>query len=120
MSTLVKRLCDILVVAYNYPGQRIRDDSHRNTLGVTGTWKQDSGRKVFGIFPVISDWLLAESAGKWSKCARKNPEIFRPEYGFHVPVTSGVFLQDPAFLPSISCRFLRNPVTGIFDLGNVQ
>ena len=27
---------------------------------------------------------------------RKSPEIFRPEYCFHVPVASGVFLQVPS------------------------
>ena len=76
--------------------------------------------KFSEFFPVTSDRFLAASAGKWSECAGKNPDIFRPEYGFHVPVTSGVFLQDPAFFPSLSCRFLRHPVTRIFDLGSIQ
>ena len=73
--------------------------------------------KFSEFFPVISVRSLPESAGKWSECIGKNPEIFRPEYCFHVPVTSGVFLQDPAFFPPLSCRFLRNLVTEIFDLG---
>ena len=73
--------------------------------------------KFSEFFPVISYRFLAESAGKWSGYVGKNPEIFRPEYGFHVPVTSCVFLQDPTFFPSLSCRFLRDPVIGIFDLG---
>ena len=83
----------------------------------TGTWKQYSGRKISGFFLVHSDHFPVLSARNWSEIIGKNPEIFRLEYCFHVPVTSGVFLQDPAFFLSLSCRFLRVLVTGIFDLG---
>ena len=83
----------------------------------TGTWKQYSGRKIFGFFPVHSDHFPALSRQKLVRNHRKKSGIFRPEYCFHVPMTYGVFLQDPAFFPSLSCRFLRDLVTGIFDLG---
>ena len=71
----------------------------------------------FWIFPAHSDHFPALSTRYWSEIIGKNPEIFRLEYCFHVPVTSGVFLQDPAFFPSLSCRLLRDLVTRIFDQG---
>ena len=76
--------------------------------------------KFSDFFWCIPITFLCFPARNWSETTGKNPEIFRPEYCFHVPMTSGVFLQDPAFFPSLFCRFLRDLVTGIFDLGNVD
>ena len=98
------------------PGQRVRDNSGRNTPEVTGSWKQYSGRKISGFFWVHSDHFPVLSHQKLVGNHRKKSRIFWPEYCFHDPVTSGVFLQDSAFFPSLSCRFLRDLVTGIFDL----
>ena len=99
---------------HSFPGERARDGSGRNTPEVIGTWKQYSGRKISGAFRSLSFAFRQELV----EITGKNLEIFWLEYCFHVPVTSGVFLQDPAFFPSLSCRFLRDLVTGIFDLGS--
>jgi len=56
--------------------------------------------------------------GSWQEYTGKNPDNFRPEYCFHVPAISGVSLQDTVTFPHLSCRILRDPVTGIFDLGS--
>ena len=99
------------------PGQRIRNNSGRNTPEVTGSWKHYSGWKISGFFPVHSYHFPVLSRQKLVGNHRKKSGIFRPEYCFHDPVTSGVFLQDPEFFPSLSCRFLKDLVTRIFDLG---
>ena len=70
--------------------------SCRNTPEVIGTWKQYSGRKIPDFFRWFPTSFWRESTGKWSECTGKNPEIFRPEYCFHVPVTSGLFLPEPS------------------------
>jgi hypothetical protein len=48
---------------------------------------------------MISGRFLPESTGNWQESTGKNPKNFRPEYCFHVPVSSGdfpaSFLQDP-------------------------
>jgi hypothetical protein len=62
---------------------------------MTGKWKQYSGRKTFGFFPANSTQLPVVSDGNQSEINGKNPKIFLPEYCFHFPVISGVFLQDP-------------------------
>ena len=106
MSTLVKRLCDILVVAYNYPGQRIRDDSGRNTPEVTGTWKQDSGRKIFETF---SGDFRPASGGKCRKLVgmrRKKSGNFPA--GIRLPC-SGDFQCIPAGSSVFSVSFLQVP-----------
>jgi hypothetical protein len=64
------------------------------------SWKQYSGREFPGGFqqlPVLSGRIRPEIIGKNAG----NP---RPEYCFHVPGISRVFLKDP--------------VTGTIDLGN--
>ena len=90
--------------------------SCRNTPEVIRNMEAVFRLENFQIFPVHSDHFSVLFARNWSEITGENPEIFRLEYWFHVPVTSGVFLQDPAFFPSLSCRFLRDLVTGIFDL----
>jgi hypothetical protein len=47
----------------------------------------------------------------------KNPGNFRPEYCFHVPGISRVFLQDPVTFPYLSWKILRDPGAGTIDLG---
>ena len=93
-------------ILFDYPGQRVQDNSGRNTLEVTETWKQYSGRKISGFFPVHSDHFPVLSRQKLVGNHRKKSGIFRPEYCFHDPVTSGAFLQDPAFF---SVSFLQVP-----------
>jgi hypothetical protein len=80
-------------------------------------WKQYSGRKIFGFFPIISGWFLPESTGSRQEYTGKNPDDFRSEYCFHVPAISGVFLQDPVTFPHLPCRIPGDPVAGIIDLG---
>jgi hypothetical protein len=41
-----------------YPGQEVRTGSGRKTPEIAGTWKQYSGRKFFGLFPIISVQFL--------------------------------------------------------------
>jgi len=68
----------------------------------------------------FSDDFRPIPAGKHRKLAgihRKKSENFRPEYCVHVPAISGVFLQDTAAFPHLSCRIPRDPVGGIFVLG---
>ncbi len=43
--------------------------------------------------------------------------VFRPENFRFFPMISGVFLEDPATFPHLSCRIPRDPVAGIIDLG---
>jgi hypothetical protein len=38
--------------------------------------------------------FLSEKKGKLAESHRKNPETFRPENCFHVPLISGIFLQE--------------------------
>jgi hypothetical protein len=52
---------------------------------------------------MISDQFLLESTGSWQEFTGKNPKNFRSEYCFHFRRISGAFLRDT--------------VTGIFDLG---
>jgi hypothetical protein len=73
-------------------------------------WKQYSGRKVFGFFQMISGRFLPESRGSWQESTGKNLDNFWPEYCFHVPAISGVFLQE-------TMTFLQDPVAKIFDRG---
>jgi hypothetical protein len=80
-------------------------------------WKQYSGWKFFGFFPMLPARFLLESTGSWQESTGKNPKIFRPEYCFHVPVISGAFLQNMVTFPHLSCRILRDTVAGIIDLG---
>jgi hypothetical protein len=42
----------------NVPGQEVRTGSGRKTPEIAGTWKQYSGRKFFGLFPIISGQFL--------------------------------------------------------------
>jgi hypothetical protein len=55
-------------------------------------WQQYSGRKRFGFFPLLSTRFPLESTGSWQESSGKNPDNFQPEYCFHVPAISGVFL----------------------------
>ncbi len=43
---------------------------------------------------------------------------FRLEYCFHLPVISGVFLQDTMTFPHLSCWILRDLLAAIFHLGS--
>ena len=101
-------------------GRRIRDGSGRNTPEVTEHGSSIPTGKFLDFFRCIPITFLRFPARNWSEIIGKNPEIFRPEYCFHVPMISGVFLQYPAFFPPLSYRFLRDQVTRIFDLGKIK
>jgi hypothetical protein len=62
---------------------------------IAGTWKQYSGRKLSGFFPVDSCQFSVLSYRNWTEMIGKSPKNFRPEYCFHVPAISGVFLPEP-------------------------
>jgi hypothetical protein len=47
----------------------------------------------------------------------ENPDNFRPDYCFHFPGISDVFLPDTVTFPHLSCRIQLKSVTGIFDIG---
>jgi hypothetical protein len=87
-----------------FPGQEVRAGSCRKTPEIAGTWKQYSGRKFSGFFPMISGRFLTESTRSWQEFTGKNPDNFRPEYCFHVLAISGVFLHDTVTFPHLSCR----------------
>jgi hypothetical protein len=67
---------------------------------------------------MLSARSLPESVGSWKEPGGKNPDNVRPEYCFHVPAISGVFLQDPVTFPHLSCTIPRDQVPGINDLGS--
>jgi hypothetical protein len=66
---------------------------------------------------MLSARFLLESTGSWQESAGKNPNNFRPEYCFHIPAISGVFLRDTVTFSHLSCRIPRDPVPGIIGLG---
>jgi hypothetical protein len=74
--------------------------------------------EIFRIFSMISGRFLPESTGSWQESIGKNLGNFRPEYCFYVPAVFGVFFQDTVTFPHLFYRILRDPVAGIFDLGN--
>jgi hypothetical protein len=47
-------------------------------------------------FRFFSARFLSESTESWQESTEKNPDNFRPEYCFHVPAISDVFMQDLA------------------------
>ena len=96
------------------PSREIRAGSRRKTPEINGTWKQYSGRKIFGLFPESSDQLLSIPAGNHLEKILNN---FRLEYCFRFPLISRVFLREPAISPPLPCRFLQYPVTGMIVLG---
>ncbi len=57
--------------------------SYRKAPKIAGTWKQYSGRKIFGFFPVDSYQLLVLSGRNRPEIIEKNPKNFTPEYCFH-------------------------------------
>jgi hypothetical protein len=82
-------------------------------------WKQYSGRKIFGFFPMLSARFLQESTGSWQESVGKNPDNFRPEYCFYVLAISSIFLLDTVTFPHLSWRISRDPLAGIIDLGSI-
>jgi hypothetical protein len=66
---------------------------------------------------IFSDDFRPEGTGSGQEFRAKNLGSFRPEYCFHVPVMSSVFLQDTVTFTHLSCRILRNPVSGIIEMG---
>ena len=74
--------------------------------------------EIFGIFSndfrPIPGGKRREAVGMHREKSRKYPA------GILFPCSGDVRrvpIEDPAFFPSLSCRFLRDLVTRIFDLG---
>ncbi len=87
-----------------YPGRTGRPGNGRFRVIPVFLWKQYSGWKFFGFFPMLSARFLPESTGSWQESTGKDPKIFRTEYCFHVPAISGTFLQDMVTFPHLSCE----------------
>jgi hypothetical protein len=84
-----------------YPGQSALVGSGRKASELSGTWKQYSGRNAFEFLRLLPTNFLFFSGGK-------RPEItgdMRPEYCFHFPPTSGVFLPDAITCPHLFEQF---------------
>ncbi len=82
------------------PRSRSTGRFRQDNTGNRWTWKQHSSR-------IFSDDFLPISVRKHKKLAgihRKNPHHFRPEYCFHVPAISGVFLPDTVTFAHLSSR----------------
>jgi len=65
--------------------------SFRKASDIAGTWKQYSGQKFFGFFPVDPCQIPVLSGRNQAKSIGKNPKIFRPEYCFHKITGTGRF-----------------------------
>ena len=78
--------------------------SHRKAPEIAGSGSSIPTGNLLDFFPVDSDQFPVLSSRNRSEIIGKNPKIFRLEYCFHVPVTSGAFLPEPAriFRPGIT------------------
>ena len=70
--------------------------SHRKAPEIAGSGSSIPTRNLLDFFPVDSDQFPVLSSMNRSEIIGKNPKIFRFRYCFHVPVTSGAFLPEPA------------------------
>ena len=70
--------------------------SHRKAPEIAGSGSSIPTGNLLDFFPVDSDQFPVLSSRNRSEITGKNPKIFRLEYCFHVPVTSGAFLPEPA------------------------
>ena len=70
--------------------------SHRKAPEIAGSGSSIPTGNLLDFFPVDSDQFPVLSSRNRSEIIGKNPKIFRLEYCFHVPVTSGAFLPEPA------------------------
>jgi hypothetical protein len=87
-------------------------DATENTRKLEAVFWSGISRIFSGGFPqlpVLSGRILPGIIGK-------NPENSRPEYCFHVPGISCVFLRDPVTFPHLSWKILRDLVAGTIDL----
>ncbi len=101
----------------SFPGERSTAGNGRcvteNTRKLEGVFRSGISLIFSGGFqqlPVLSGRIFPEIIGK-------NPGNSRPEYCFHVPGISRVFLQDPVTFPHLSWKILRDPVAETIDLG---
>jgi hypothetical protein len=76
----------------NFPDGSRTVGTCRKDSEISGKRKQHSCGKIFGFFPMISDWFLPEITGSRLEFTGKNPKIFRFDYCFRIPVISGIFL----------------------------
>ena len=70
--------------------------SHRKAPEIAGSGSSIPTGNLLDFFPVDSDQFPVLSSRNRSEIIGKNPKIFPLEYCFHVPVTSGAFLPEPA------------------------
>ena len=70
--------------------------SHRKAPEIAGSGSSIPTGNLLDFFPVDSDQFPVLFSRNRSEIIGKNPKIFRLEYCFHVPVTSGAFLPEPA------------------------
>jgi hypothetical protein len=70
-----------------YSDKGVHADSDRKTPEINGIWKQYSN--LSGDVQPTSFSFSVETIGYH----RKNSETSHPEYCFHVPLISGIFLQ---------------------------
>jgi hypothetical protein len=73
--------------------------------------------EIFRFFPMISDRFLTKSTGICQEFTGNKSGQFPAGILFPFPAISGVFLQDTGTFPHLSCRILREPVAGMFVLG---
>ena len=93
--------------------------SHRKAPEIAESGSSIPTGNLLDFFPVDSDQFPVLSSRNRSEIIGKNPKIFRLEYCFHVPVTSGAFLPEPAriFRPgSENVQFLACIFTGIEEM----
>ena len=84
------------------PELSVTDQEIGKPSNLTGKFLKSTEHKgsiLIGNLRIFSDDFRTFPAGKNGKLAgshRKNPQTFQSEYCSHVPLISGVFLQDPA------------------------
>ena len=93
-------------------------------LKSTGRFLQENTgnqRNTGAVFPSenFRTFFPANSCSFRQKLVGSHPKNFRPEYCFHIPLISCVFLRKPAIFPAPSCRNMRCLVAGAIDLGYI-
>jgi hypothetical protein len=103
----------------------IDDNPGERRTAVNGRDVTENTRKLEAVFRPGIFWIFSGgfqqlpvlSGGIRPEMIGTNPGNSRPEYCFHVPGISRVFLQEPVTFPHLSWKILRDPVAGTIDLG---
>ena len=91
--------------------------NNRKIREIARRWKQYFDWKAPDFFPWILLKFQCFPAETGRKSSGKTAKSFRPEYCFHAPATSRVFLRNMVTFPHLSGQFLQYPGTGTIDLG---